>query len=90
MAGGRAMDGCSAELSLSPCEPRRGTPFGRPALASLAPSPATCALLPQIARVNAVNLERERRLKAGLPVPTSLSEDAKSGELKLPFTKISS
>ena len=44
--------------------------------------------LQQIARVNAVNLERERKIKAGLPVPTSLTEDAKSGELKLPFTKV--
>uniref|UniRef100_A0A7S0J7U5 NADH dehydrogenase [ubiquinone] iron-sulfur protein 5 n=1 Tax=Calcidiscus leptoporus TaxID=127549 RepID=A0A7S0J7U5_9EUKA len=41
----------------------------------------------EIKRVNAINLERERKIKEGLPVPTSLTEDAKSGELKLPFTK---
>ena len=42
----------------------------------------------QINRMNSISVERERRKKEGLPVPTTISQDAAAGDFKLPFTNV--
>lgn len=46
--------------------------------------------VPQITRLNALSDERARKIKAGEPVPSTLTEDAKSGTFRLPFTNVKS
>ena len=43
----------------------------------------------QITRFNDLNTVRERKLKAGEPVPELVSEQLKKGDLKLPWTTLS-
>mmetsp|Transcript_4576 Transcript_4576/g.15003 ORF Transcript_4576/g.15003 Transcript_4576/m.15003 type:complete len:93 (-) Transcript_4576:372-650(-) len=42
----------------------------------------------EINRLNALSAERNRKLKEGEQVPTTLHEDQKAGNLHLPFTNI--
>ena len=42
----------------------------------------------EVARLNAVTGERERKLRAGEPVPPTLAQDKAAGDLKLPWTKV--
>mmetsp|Transcript_7129 Transcript_7129/g.23605 ORF Transcript_7129/g.23605 Transcript_7129/m.23605 type:complete len:99 (-) Transcript_7129:240-536(-) len=44
----------------------------------------------EITRLNALSDERARKIKAGEPVPSTLTEDAKSGTFRLPFTNVKS
>ena len=49
---------------------------------------ASPSLPSQAARLNAMLIERERKRKAGEPVPMTLTEQANAGTLKLPFTNV--
>lgn len=78
-------DGTVAPPSPSSRQPK---PSHRP----LCPLPQLCATRPptprQINRLNALSAERNRKLKEGEQVPTTLHEDQKAGNLHLPFTNI--
>jgi hypothetical protein len=40
----------------------------------------------QVTRYNAIIGERSRKMKAGEPLPPTVTEQLKSGEIKLPWT----
>ena len=44
----------------------------------------------EVARLNAVTGERERKLRAGEPVPPTLAQDKAADDLKMPWTKVGS
>ena len=50
------------------------------------PPPTASRAPTQRIRLNSIADERARKLKAGEPVPTLISEDAKAGRLDVPFT----
>ena len=42
----------------------------------------------QITRFNTIVRERQRKVDAGLPVPPTVAEQVKTGELTLPWTDV--